>query len=244
MRSWKLSRIVAAALLLAGTAACDQSSPTEPPRVTPSANQAPRITPGAVSPALGIDDVTTFTVRVEVRDPDGDPVALRAHGCSLGQGNDVLLQNGAATVSFQGSRLCGSTITFIATDPGNLTAIVPVPFQHTSLRGWYRLVLGEGFYDDPHFYVDLTQSGTVVTGTIRDLRGHSGVVDPQEPGTIDAAGSFRIRFKIQSEGDLLVTGRVTSADFSLFQDTVVATGTITDGPYVGRAFKIWREAQY
>lgn len=242
------TRTPVGALILIAIAAsaigCEQAAPVAPAPPAAAANQPPQITVGSVSPALGIEDVTTFTVRVEARDPDSDPVSLTASGCSLGTSQPVVLDNGAATVSFRKTRGCVSSITLSATDGRGGSAQTTVTVQSTALRGPFRLVVGEGFYERPYFYLMLEQNGAAVSGTVLDDRQHPGVIDAHEPGTIDAAGLFRLRLKIQSEGDLVVVGQVTSGELNLFKDVVVASGTITEGLHAGRAFKLWREAQY
>lgn len=205
-------------------------------------NRAPEVTAGDPSPALAIDELTTIRVPIDVRDPDGDAVTLSVSGCPAGQTTPVTLMNGA--LEFSPTRNCASTLTVTATDARGAAAQASVSYSHTSLRGWYRLVVGDRFYDSPFFFANMEQTGAIITGTIRDIRGHEGQVDPHEPGTIDAAGRFRVRFKIQSEGDLLVAGQVISADLSVFNDVVVATGVVIDGLYAGRAFQLWREAQF
>ena len=232
--------------LILGVGACEQASlggpgPTQP---APQANRPPEISAGVVSPAFGIDEVTTFTLRAEVRDPDGDPVAARLIGCPFGQDVPLTLENGVATLSFKSSRSCQSTLTIAASDGRGGSAQTTIPFEHTALRGPFRLVMGDNFYDQPFFYLMLEQNGGLVTGTLRDTRDHSGITDPQEPGVVDASGRFTLRFKVPSEGDLVVTGQVTSAETNLFKDVTVGTGSIVQGLYAGRTFKLWREAQY
>lgn len=237
--------LIAAVPLFTAIAACNQPAPASPGAVQTTANQAPVITTQPITPALGIDDVTTFSLRVDVRDLDGDAVSLQASGCSLGDETPVALDGGVATIAFQSSRNCGSTIVLAAMDVRGNTANVAVPFQHTRFENWYRLVIGDGFYDQPHFYVTLQQSGATITGTIRDSRNDTGVIDQQDPGTVDAEGRFRLRFKIQSEEDLEIAGQVISTgNNNLSNDVVVATGTVTSPRFAGRTFKLWREAQF
>jgi hypothetical protein len=242
----RLIRAAAAGCLIVAATACNQASPAgpTPPASTPAANQPPQISAAVVTPALAIEDVTTVTLRADVTDPDGDPVSLKMLGCPFGQEIPLTLTNGVATISFKSTRLCTSTLTIAAADGRGGSAQTSVPFAHTAMRGPFRLVVGDRFYDSPFFYLMLEQTGGLVTGTVRDHRDHTGLVDPQEPGTIDAAGRFRFRLKIQSEGDLVVTGQITSAELNLFADVVAATGTVIDGLHAGRTFKLWREAQY
>lgn len=172
--------------MLAATVACDQPAPAAPGHAPssqppPAANQAPTIIT-FVNPALGIDDLTTMTVMVDVRDPDGDAVSLRASGCTLGTDVPVPLTNGVATIAFVPNASCSWSITLNAADSRGAGQQATVPIQHTRFSRWYRLVIGEGFYDTPFYYVNLEQSGTSITGTIRDIRGHAGTVDPPQPG--------------------------------------------------------------
>jgi hypothetical protein len=239
----------AAIVVLLVCAGCDKTmpsapAPTSPTPTAPSVNQLPLIVVDTVAPALGIRDVTTFTFRVDVRDPDGDQVALTVSGCSFATDSPIVLENGSANLSFTAARRCGSSLALKATDAKGAVTRATVPFEATDLNDSFRLVIGDGFYSQPYFYVTLTQTGSMVTGTIRDQRDHQGTTDPGTPGTIDAEGRFRLRFKISSEDDLTVTGQVISGGRDLFSDVTIATGTVTGAAFRGRAFKLWHEAQY
>ena len=64
-----------------------------------------------MTPTLGIDQVTTFTARVEVKDPDGDPVSVTL--LSLWQfpkGTPVELNGGVGVVSFKTIDGCGPVL--------------------------------------------------------------------------------------------------------------------------------------
>ena len=220
------------------------SAPTPPPNPTPP-NQPPQIVVGSVTPTLGIVTVTTFTAPIEARDPDGDQFVLTATGCSFARDTRIDLENGRATLSFKADRTCGSSISLTATDARGAVAQATIPFQRTSLEGPFRLVLGEGFYAQPNFYVNLRQSETLVTGTIRDQRSHEGVTDPAQPGVVDGIGSFRLRFKIESGEDLVLAGQVVSAaDRGCCKDVLVASGQVVGARFAGRTFQFWYESSY
>jgi len=238
--------VLTAAVLSAGAGSCDRALPSapRPPLSTTSSNQAPQLTAGPVSPSVGIYDVTTFTVRVEVRDPDGDPVSLKMSGCPRDQDVPIPLESGATTVSFIATGACASPLRFTATDARGAASETPVSFQTFRMKGAFRFVLGEGIYAQPAYGAVLNQSGSVITGTIHDFRGHYGSTDPHEPGTIDADGRFRIRFKIQSEADLLLSGQVTSAITTFFDYVLVGRGTVLADAFAGRSFELWHEAMY
>ena len=227
-------------------AGCHNPTPSTPtPTPTPaSANQSPLIVVGPVAPTLGIRDLTTFTFGIDVRDPDGDPVALTVSGCSFGSEAPIVLENGSATLSFKADRKCGYALALKATDAKGALTQASVAFQATDLNDTFRLVIGDDFYGQPYFFVNLTQTGTVLTGTIRDEHEHQGTTDPGGPGTIDAEGRFRLRFKFGSDDDLIVTGQVVSASRDVFNDVTVATGAVTSTANRGRTFKLWHEAQY
>lgn len=112
------------------------------------------------------------------------------------------------------------------------------------MKGAFRFVLGDGIYAQPAYGAALNQSGSMITGTIHDFRGHYGITDPHEPGTIDADGRVRIRFKIQSEADLLVSGQVTSAITTIFDYVLIGRGTVLGDTNVGQSFQLWHEAMY
>lgn len=248
------------AVLLVATGGCNQPAPSAPGETIPSANQAPRIHADPINPALGIDEVTTFTLRVEVADPEGDPVSLTMSGCPVsinargdvvdfGQPHPVTLRDGAATISFTATSQCPSAITLRATDSRGATTETAVSFAHTRVGGYYRLVLGDDFDGHPYFIVDLHQTGAAITGTIHQpahVGGRNGRIDPNRPGSIDAAGRFRVAFDIASFGALSIRGQVVSADDlqQLANDVLVGSGSVIDGPYAGRSFTLWREAAF
>ena len=234
-------------LLLACSAACSsERAPSAPQSPTaPSPNRAPELVVGAITPPLGIEGVTTFRVPIEIRDPDGDAVTLTMSGCPHGVTTQAVAQADRAELSFKADRLCGSSLKIIATDNRSAATEQSAVFQHTSLNGPRRLVIGEGFYTQPNFTVTLTQAETLITGTISDSKpfGHKGTIDPADPGAIDHEGRFRLHFKIDGD-DIVVTGQVQSAESNYVSDVLVASCRVVGGVYAGRPCQLWNEAVY
>ena len=231
------------------TVACDRQTPVTPDQTptTPTANRPPSIVT-TVTPSWGVDDLTTFTARVEVLDPDLDRVTLSASGCGSSGETPVPVAGGVALLSFRTSWRCGSFVA-TATDERGATTRSVNQVEHVGLGGPLRLVIGEGFYSRPFFMVNLAQSGSRVTGGIIDLShpvdARHGAIDPAEPGTIDEHGRFRLRFKIASEpGDLSLAGQLIAPRGGIFDDKLVGVGHVIGIRYEGRTFQLWHEAQY
>jgi hypothetical protein len=248
MRATRLRLSLSAAVVgLIGVAACGTHSPSAPTQQQPgpaAPNQAPQIT-ATITPATGIDELTTFTARIEVKDPDGDRVSLTAsRGCDNLTDTAVDLSGGVGLVSFKSRWNCGPWLTLTATDARGSSTRAQAAAEHKGLGGPLRLVLGDDFYSQPVFWMTLTQSATIVTGTIHDI-GHTGTTDPQDPGTIDDEGRFRVRFRIQGDpDDLILAGQLIAPRGGLLDDTVIAVGQVVGKRHAGRAFKLWHEAVY
>jgi Big-like domain-containing protein len=235
--------IVGLTLLLAG---CGTSTPAAPTPPTPapgsgpsSPNRSPAIV-ATITPSVGIDQVTTFTARVEVKDPDGDPVAVTLTSlCPFQKDTPVELNGGVGIVSFKPVEKCGPTLSFTATDSKGATARADVSAEHRGLTGSFRLVIGDDFYSEPRYAITLAQSGTLVTGTLSDYP-RSGVMDLQTPGSIDENGRFRLRFRVQTDTDeFVLSGELIAAIQISFGDVAIATGQVVSGRHAGRRFKIW-----
>src|SRR5688572_2414593 len=123
------------ALSLVFGVACDKGTPpaSTPTPTAPTPNRAPEILVGSVTPAVGIDAVTTFRVPVEVRDPDGDAVTLSVTGCAVGVNTPVELRNGLVDLAFKTDRRCRTSIKFKATDARSASVEQSVAVQHMSL---------------------------------------------------------------------------------------------------------------
>ena len=241
-----IRRGLALVMLTAWLAACGSGTPSAPtpsasaPGSAPSSpNRSPEIA-ATITPSIGIDQVTTFTARVEVKDPDGDPVVVALTSiCPFQKDTPVELNGGVGVVSFKPVEKCGPTLSFVATDSKGATARADVSAEHRGLTGSFRLVIGQGFYSEPHYSITLAQAGTLVTGTISDYP-RSGVMDLQTPGSIDENGGFRLRFRVQTDPEefVLAGELITSNEVSL-GDRMMATGHVVSGRHAGRAFTIW-----
>ena len=237
-------RGLALVMLTALLAACGNATPSAPTpsasAPTPSApNRSPEIV-AAITPSIGIDQVTTFTARVEVTDPDGDLVMLTLTSlCPFQKDTPVELNGGVGVVSVKPVEKCGPRLSFMATDSKGATARADVSAEHRGLTGSFRLVIGDGFYSEPHYSTTLTQSGTLVTGTLSDYP-RSGVMDSQTPGSIDENGRFRLRFRVQTDPEeFVLSGELIASNEISLGDRVMATGHVVSGRHAGRAFTIW-----
>jgi hypothetical protein len=238
-----------ALVALTTIAACSSGTPSAPTPSTPAPgagpvgpNRAPEIV-ATVTPTLGIDQVTTFTARVEVKDPDGDPVSVTVSSlCQFPKDTPVELNGGVGVVSFKTIDKCGPVLRFTATDSKGATARADASAEHRGLGGIFRLTIGDSFYSQPYYSITLAQSGNVVTGTLSD-DGRTGVMDLQTPGTVDEEGHFRLRFRVQTDTDeFVLAGQLIASQRLSFGDIAIATGQVVSGRHAGRPFKIWLPA--
>ena len=194
-----------------------------------------------MTPTTGIDQVTIFTARVEVRDPDGDAVSVTASSiCPSPKDSPVNLNGGVGFVSLKADGQCGARLAFTASDAKGATARAEVSAERRGLGGTFRLALGEDFYSQPNYSIVLTQSGTLVTGTLSDYP-RSGIMDLQTPGSIDESGDFQLRFRVQTDPEeFVLVGQVVGSTTYSLADVLIATGRIVKGRHAGRAFKIWQ----
>lgn len=228
-------------------AACDKQTSTTPAPMTPLPNQAPRIV-ATVTPEFGVSQVTTFTARVEVTDPDGDPVSA-SRRCPTSVETPLPLTNGVTTISFKAGPpdLCGSFQLF-ATDARGAQSETRVGTSSFGMDGSFRLVIGTVTdwrrpvtEEYGVFGLSLRQRGTEITGMIIDSH-HRGTVDAAAPGSIDADGRFQIRFKI--EGDFELSGELTGAVRDLKEDKLVGVGVVKGPRYAGKTFQLWVPSAY
>jgi hypothetical protein len=231
-------------VLTALPGACSNGTPVAPTPSTPAPapslpNRSPEIV-ATITPSIGIDQVTTFTARVEVKDPDGDPVMVTLTSiCPFQKDTPVELNGGVGVVSIKPVEKCGPTLSFTATDRKGATARADVAAEHRGLTGSFRLVIGDGFYTEPRYSITLAQSGTLVTGTLSDYP-RSGVMDLQTPGSIDENGRFQLRFRVQTDPEeFVLSGELIASNEISLGDRVMATGRVVSGRHAGRAFTIW-----
>jgi hypothetical protein len=185
-----------------------------------------------------------FTAHVEARDPDADPLSVSWSG----QGTGTVGTN--VDLTFRAGET-GGPLTVRVTDSKGATANTKVDFVVGDLNWYFDGYFGE-IGDEGHgfdFSMHLARNGTIVTGTFTDYRDHShhGIVDPAEPGQIDAQGRFRLRFKVTSVGDFTFAGQLVPYKYPIagvFQSNFAGAGRVTGGPFDGRSFTFGEHNPY
>jgi hypothetical protein len=203
-------RTLAIALVALGAAACGgtgggATTPTTPTTPT-QANRAPVINNVTVNPTSGLQGHTLFNFSVSASDADNDGLNYTwdiAGSARSGQNAAITFTNGGtgtATVTVtdgKGGSVQGSQTFVVNTMTGNWT--------------------GTGYWGS--FTMNITQNGTLITGTYTDKDGVSTVGPTGEPGTIDASGNFSLRVKLAPftdftfKGTLDGTGRKATGGF-------------------------------
>jgi hypothetical protein len=188
---------VLAFILATGLAGCGggSSSPAPTPTPTPTPtpqNHSPAITTLSVSPAFGIQQLTSFSAQAAATDQDSDPLTYEWDFGDSATG-------------------AGAAVNHAFTTGGPFTVKVTVKDGNGGSVSDSRSVLvgsmtGRWQVDIPTFVplqLDLQQDNGVVTGTFLQLqdgpatpKGTTGKTDPAEPGKIDANGQVEIRFKV------------------------------------------------
>jgi hypothetical protein len=209
--------------LLATLSACGggNSSPTTPSTPLPAtttANRNPSVTV-SVTPTSGIDALTAFTFTAVGTDPDGDTLTYKwtfsdGYAAEGAQTTRTYLSGGmfTATATVQDGRGASAQATTDAVAVASLTG---------RWRGSWSI------YD---FTMDLTQTGSLVTGTYVDRDG-PGRTDPAEPGAINANGSFAVRMKQAAFGDWYFRGQLELAG-KRATGTVSGPGVIGSTPFI------------
>jgi hypothetical protein len=220
-----------------GTPAPPTPSPTAPslPAPTPSpANQPPQIVSATIDPSVGVKDLTTFTARAEVIDPDADPVTISWSAPGRG-----VVATGS-TLSFRGGEFSGP-LTVTATDSRGATATASIPFSAPDLGAFF-----DGYFGgrrDVLFSMRLSRTGELLSGTFTIIgpgnQWRYGSLDPAEPCRITADGAFHIRVKAGSD-DFILQGRLEAYPeggiTAEFLSNYVGKGRVIGGPYAGQAF--------
>jgi len=233
---------MASLVIVCGCGARTPTTPTNsgsgPSPAPPSANRAPEIVGVTITPPLGVIGLTTMSVHVDARDPDGDALTytwLQANAV----GPD------SADYSFQTPGATPSRIR--VTDSGGLSATAAVPPHE-----WANLNALDGFFgqqDWLSFALDLNQTGTILTGRFVDwdINDYDGTIDPAQPGTIDAAGHFRMRIKSGAGDDMLFIGQLVLGNDVRFlpgNPGFMGKGTVVGGRHNGQSFTFGRHDPY
>jgi hypothetical protein len=226
---------VLAALLMTG---CKDSprrvGPMGPLPTTDDDEQALEIVNATVSPDVCVPGLTTLQAHAVARGP-----GTLTYGWSFGTGASV------AT---------GPDVTFSCAGQTNHDSVyVPVTLTVWDTKGHFtKQAIGyaagdlSGSYygrigakpDVPgsgSFYsVFFRRTGNAITGTISDSANHYGTVDPAEPGYLGADGSFRIRFKLES--DFTFVGKLVFDPTFKYQAAYYGTGHVEGGEFDSQPF--------
>ena len=236
VRLASLCGVLAMLVACSGAPAATTPAPTAPAPVAAVQNHQPTIVDASITPTFGIGQLTTFRAHVTATDPDGDPLSTAWSSNSIPVGGTPDVEFTACSCRFQGSSIISPlTVTVSDTKGGRSTR--SVGFIVAGLTGHF-----DGYYDEGGdlFIMDLTQTGNAVTGTFVDVRrNRSGVTDPAEPGRVEADGRFRLRFKLDSEPDLVLTGQfaINPDPFvGRFLSGYVGTGVAFGGSHAGQTF--------
>lgn len=190
------------------------STPTTP-TPAPPANRNPAISSMSVNPLFGIAGLTSFALSATASDPDGDAVTVTwdfGDG-STGTGaafSKTYSDTGIATVRATASDGRGGTVS----DSRTLTV--------GSFAGRW-----SGIWSSYAFVMDLTQTGTVITGTYSDRDG-AGRTDPAQPGNATGGGAMTVRMKQGNFGDFTFTGQMEQSGRRV-------TGTVAGSGIAGTA---------
>jgi hypothetical protein len=212
-------------------------TPVAPTPDAPDQNHPATIVDASVTPTIGVSQLTRFRAHVTATDPDGDPLSTAWSSNSIPVGGTPEVEFTACSCRFQGSSII-SPLTVTVSDAKGGRSTRSVGFIVAGLTGHF-----DGYYDEGRgdlFIMDLTQTGNAVTGTFVDVRrNRSGVTDPAEPGRVEADGRFRLRFKLDSEPDFVLTGQfaINPDPFvGRFLSGYVGTGVAFGGPHAGQTF--------
>jgi hypothetical protein len=215
LRTVSFALVVALAISACGGNGTPAPTPTPTPVPT---NHPPEIVVATIGPPNGLVWLTTFTAHAEARDADGDALTFAwktEHGIPV----TGTASNGGADIAFvvtQEDEENGLTpFTLTVTDGKGGSSSVKVAFAWRLLRGSLVGAIGA-----QPFSIGLDQDQSTVIGQYLDGLANGrddceGTSDTSEPGTIDAPGNFRVRFKCkQNLGNIALVGQYT-ADFRL-----------------------------
>jgi hypothetical protein len=169
-----------------------------------------------------MEALTMFTFSAQASDPDGDAITYQwriyadgsTHNGQTLQGAYGNGGNFSANVTVTDSRGMTSTQTT------NIVSVRSMDGQWVGIQ--YPAVLGQ-------FFFSLSQTGAVVTGSYRDVFYGDGILDPAEPGRVDANGNFTIRVKQAKFCDWYFIGTLDPTGRR-------ASGTLKDCGFNGQPF--------
>jgi hypothetical protein len=238
---WQSRRWLVVMLATLMMSACGDStprttptSPTPPTTPTPpEEGQAPDIVIATVSPDVCVPGLTTLQAHVVAR-----ASGLLTYSWAFGPAGKALATTADATFSCEGQSNANGLyypVYVTVTDSKGRSSKQSVGYAAGDLSGSYYGRIG----DKPEegrgeFYsVFLRRNGNAITGTISS-RDHYGTVDPAEPGYLGADGSFRVRFKLQS--DFTFIGKLVFDPSFKYEAAYYGIGRVEGGEFDGQRF--------
>jgi hypothetical protein len=211
-----MRRATISLLAMVIVSACNSSDGSPMAPTTPAANQSPSVTSVTVNPAFGIAGLQTFNFSAVASDPDGDGLSYTWNlgGQTFTGATQQLVPN--AGVSGPGTAMV------TVTDGRGGTASGSVGFVVGNMTGTWQATTGPL----AGAILNLTQTSSgIVEGTWSHPIG-SGETDPDQPGSINAAGQVTMRLKVTT-GSFL--------DFNI-NGSMAATGATVTGTLDGSGF--------
>jgi hypothetical protein len=223
-------------------------APTPPPTTPITSNHAPQIVAAHVTPSFGITGMTTFTAHVDAHDDDSDTLT---YNWSTSQ-RSVLGVNAPDYTFVAGSDdtnpLLGVPELSVSVTDGKGSAVTQklAGYVTADLAGNFDGVFGPNSTGGDTFALTLKRTDTTVTGTFLTFGGEHhdvsirGETDPADPGRLDAAGRFHLRFKIPGVDDLVLDGQLQPkpSTVTAFLSWYYATGIAHGGGHENQPFMI------
>lgn len=220
-------------LLAFGSAGCDDNDLI----TNPGENQAPLITI-STSATFGMAGITTFALEASVIEPNSDPFSVK---WTFSDGTTINGYNAWRRFEEPGSYEVYAT----ATDHRGLSGESP---KVTLLVGTYsgnwsgEIDLTPCGGGTKPISASLTQSGSVVTGTVTlpeglcaSSTGWTATIGGSEPGQAFGGGSLRLHIVVPGVIDARLSGQMNATD------TNSVTGTLEDESASGIPFTLTRQ---
>lgn len=213
--------IGAAVLVLTGCGGSKGGGTSTPTSPTPQQNRAPTISSVTVTPTFGIAEIHEFRFSALASDPDGDSLT---YTWDLA-GNPMSGQN--PSISFRAAGGGGNYRGTVSVSDGKGgTATGNADFTLGSMSATWRMIMASVL--DGSTY-QLTQTATIVTGTLNIIGIGAGNLDPAQPGTIGADGRVTLRCKVGRFGDYTLNGTMDTTGRRI-------TGGVTGSGFNGQTF--------
>lgn len=236
-RRWLMVVVLGSLVMTACGDSTPRTTPTSPtPPTTPTPpdpGQTPEIVSATVSPDVCVPGLTTLEAHVVAKGsgtlsykwsfgPAGLPVATTADAkfSCLGQSNTNGLYN---------------PVYVTVTDDKGHSVNQAIGYAAGDLNGAYYGTIGDNSEKGggEYYSVLLHRDGHAVTGIITS-RDHRGTVDPAEPGFLATDGTFRVRFKLQT--DFTFVGKLVFDPSFKYEAAYYGIGHVEGGEFDGQSF--------